>query len=122
MEKKLLFEGRYWGGAFFCSILVLTIFAFVQCAPMKKMTAEKLITTFRAYISGDFDNEKQLAEERKAGNVVHPSARHVNRVCNQKIKNLPTDLKGFFLLEESYYQTVGKPLELKPYLFYFARR
>ncbi len=44
---------------------------------------------------------------------------HVNAVANSKFTNLPKDLKGFFLLEESYYSYPNKPLDIKPYLFYF---
>ena len=80
---------------------------------------EKAIDVFRRYITGDFDNSAQVTEEIRAGRLSHPLAVHVNRVADEKILNRPADLKGFFILEESYYLSAGKPLELKPYLFLF---
>ncbi len=80
----------------------------------------KLIDLFREVITGDFDNSKQVAAEISAGRQLHPSARHVNRVADAKIDNLPADLNGFFVLEESYYEYPGKPADIKPYLFFFS--
>ena len=40
---------------------------------------------------------------KKAGKT-YPYAQHVNTVCNDKIKNLPADFKGMFIVEESYYE------------------
>lgn len=79
----------------------------------------KLIDIFQTYITGQFDNSNQVVAQIKQGKQIHPLAIHVNAVANNKFVNLPKDLKGFFLLEESYYQYPNKPLELKPYLFYF---
>ena len=31
---------------------------------------------------------------------------HINRVVNDRIKNLPDELNGFFVLEESYFTTL----------------
>lgn len=78
-----------------------------------------LIDIFKTYITGQFDNSKQVVQEITQGKQIHPLAIHVNAVANSKIINLPKDVKGFFLLEESYYQYPNKLLELKPYLFYF---
>ena len=36
---------------------------------------------------------------KKAGKT-YPYAQHVNTVCNDKIKNLPADFKGMFIVEE----------------------
>ena len=44
---------------------------------------------------------------QKAGKEF-PHAEHVNTVCNNKIKNLPNDFNGLFVVEESYYETNGK--------------
>ena len=44
---------------------------------------------------------------------------HVNTVCNEKIRNLPNDFKGIFLLEESYYFTKGMK-NTSPHLFLFT--
>ncbi len=74
---------------------------------------------FRTYITGDFDNARQIAQQQKKGTPTHPFARHINRVADDKIRNLPSDLNGFFLLEESYYEYTGKPTDIKPYLFLF---
>jgi hypothetical protein len=80
---------------------------------------EKTLEIFKRYITGDFDNSAQVTEEIRAGRLAHPLAVHVNRVADEKILNRPKDLDGFFILEESYYLSGGKPLELKPYLFLF---
>lgn len=80
---------------------------------------QKLLDIFKTYITGQFDNSRQVVAQIKQGKQIHPIAIHVNAVANSKFINLPKDLKGFFLLEESYYQYPNKPLELKPYLFYF---
>lgn len=58
---------------------------------------------FKKVIVGDFTNTKQVEEEKLSGKVIHPLAKHVNRICNDKIKNLPNDFKGIFVIEESYY-------------------
>jgi hypothetical protein len=81
----------------------------------------KLLNRFKQYITGDFDNANQVMEELKAGKVIHPLAIHVNRVADEKVINKPANLEGFFLLEESYYLTEGKPSEAKPYLFLFSK-
>lgn len=82
----------------------------------------KLLNIFQQYITGDFDNSEQVVAEIKAGKQIHPLAIHVNRVANDKIKNLPADLNGFFIIEESYYLTEGKPVDIKPYLFLFRAK
>ena len=81
----------------------------------------EMLNRFKQYITGDFDNANQVMEELKAGKVIHPLAIHVNRVADEKVINKPTNLAGFFLLEESYYLTEGKPSEAKPYLFLFSQ-
>ncbi len=80
----------------------------------------KPIELFKQIIVGDFDNSKQVAEEIAAGKQIHPQAKHVNRIANIKIKNLPEDANSFFVLEESYYQYTDKLLDIKPYLFKFS--
>lgn len=83
---------------------------------------KSLLARFQEYITGDFDNSAQVIEEIKLGKQIHPLAIHVNRLANEKIKNIPSNLKGFFILEESYYLLEGKPIDLKPYLFLFEER
>lgn len=58
---------------------------------------------FKKVIVGDFNNQEQIDKERALGEIKHPLAKHVNRICNDKIKNLPKDFKGIFVIEESYY-------------------
>lgn len=65
-------------------------------------------------LCGDFDNKEQLKS-----NCTLPLAAHVNRVCNDKIKHLPEDFKGYFVIEESYYTTNDRTTYL-PHLFLFT--
>jgi hypothetical protein len=82
---------------------------------INKMTA---FDFFKAVLCGNFDNKNQVELARKNGPQMHPFAQHVTALANPKIINLPSDLKGYFILEESYYTYEGKPIEIKPYLFY----
>ncbi|MDO4926386.1 MAG: hypothetical protein Q3980_12120 [Turicibacter sp.] len=61
---------------------------------------------FKSYIVGDFNNEKQIEKQPLEKQVTHPYAEHVNRVVDDKIENLPDDINGVFILEESYYTTL----------------
>jgi hypothetical protein len=102
-------------------LLATTLLFFSNCNNSKKMqTAITTINLFKEIITGDFDNAAQITEETKAGKQIHPLAKHVNRVADNKIKNLPKDENSFFILEESYYIYPNKPLEVKPYLFKFT--
>ena len=65
------------------------------------------IEEFVKLITGRFDNKEQFDAMKKAGKT-YPYAQHVNTVCNDKIKNLPADFKGMFIVEESYYENEGK--------------
>lgn len=58
---------------------------------------------------------------KAAGNHMFPFTEHVNIICNDKIKNMPEDFKGIFLVEESYYTTDGKN-HSSPQLFLFAEQ
>ena len=69
-------------------------------------------------LCGRFDNRQQYEAMQAAGKPF-PYAEHVNTVCNDKIRNLPTDFAGAFLLEESYYTTEGKT-HASPHLFLFT--
>ena len=40
----------------------------------------------------------------------------MNTVCNDKIKNIPKDFNGIFIVEESYYETDGRH-HASPHLF-----
>ena len=62
---------------------------------------------FTEMMTGHFDNKEQF-DKMQAEGKTYPYAEHVNTVCNDKIKNLPVDFQGKFLVEESYYETNGK--------------
>ena len=62
---------------------------------------------FTEMMTGHFDNKEQFDKMQEEGKT-YPYAEHVNTVCNDKIKNLPVDFHGKFLVEESYYETNGK--------------
>ena len=96
------------------------VFAFSNAASAQKKSV--LINRFQEFITGDFDNTAQVVAEIKAGKQIHPLAVHVNRLANDKIKNIPAGLNGFFIIEESYYLADGKPIDLKPYLFLFEEK
>ena len=70
-------------------------------------------------LCGEFNNDNQLKKEFESGKVVHPKARHINNVCNHKIKNLPENFEGYFVIEESYYEQ-GKFKNVLPHLFLFT--
>lgn len=75
---------------------------------------------FKKVIVGDFNNLKQVEEEKSLGKIIHPIAKHVNRICNDKIINLPSDFKGIFVIEESYYtNTQTNRTNIQPHLFLF---
>lgn len=78
----------------------------------------KTLERFIEYLCGDFNNEEQLAREKELGKEGLPKAAHINRVCNEKIKNLPKDFKGYFVIEESYYE-IGNRKNSLPHLFLF---
>ena len=73
------------------------------------------IKNFVDLMTGEFDNKEQFMEMKEAGKSF-PYAQHVNTVCNDKIKNIPEDFNGIFVVEESYYETAGKR-HASPHLF-----
>lgn len=81
-------------------------------------SANGTINLFKTYITGSFDNQAQIDEERKNGQQIHPLAVHINAIADDKITDAPSR-NGFWLLEESYYTYPEKPLQEKPYLFFF---
>lgn len=78
-----------------------------------------ILDNFIEVLCGEFNNDEQISIEEKEGNVIHPKARHINGVCNEKISNLPDDFNGYFVIEESYYDT-GKVKNILPHLFLFS--
>lgn len=73
------------------------------------------IKKFVEFMTGEFDNKEQFMEMKEAGKSF-PYAQHINTVCNDKIKNIPEDFNGIFVVEESYYETDGKR-HASPHLF-----
>lgn len=74
---------------------------------------------FLEFMTGHFDNSRQLEEYEKINLEGFPRAEHVNTVCNDKITGLPADFNGVFVLEESYYTTNGRTNAM-PHLFLFT--
>jgi hypothetical protein len=99
--------------------LILTSYLLLLTSLTFSQQQNKLLNIFQQYITGDFDNSEQVVAEIKAGKQIHPLAIHVNRVANNKIKNLTANFNGIFIIEESYYLNEGKPVEIKPFLFLF---
>ena len=73
------------------------------------------IKNFVDLMTGESDNKEQFMEMKEAGKSF-PYAQHINTVCNDKIKNIPEDFNGIFVVEESYYETDGKR-HASPHLF-----
>lgn len=65
------------------------------------------LNEFLALLAGRFNNAGQFRAKQESGQTF-PYAEHVNTLCNDKIRNLPPDFAGAFMLEESYYTTNGK--------------
>jgi hypothetical protein len=105
-------------------ISLLGVIFLSGCGNNKKLARNMdTIGLFRTIIIGDFDNSRQVADEIAAGKQVHPLAKHVNRIADDKIDGLPPNnaSNGFWIIEESYYEYPGKPIEAKPYLFHFSQ-
>jgi hypothetical protein len=78
------------------------------------------ISLFKKFIVGNFDNQRQVDQEKRTGQIEHPFARHISDIANSKISNIPADFKGFFILEESYYTNLTSgTTTASPFLFYF---
>ena len=73
------------------------------------------IEKFVKLMTGHFDNKEQFTAMKEAGKI-YPYAQHVNTVCNDKVKNIPEDFAGIFIVEESYYETDGRQ-HASPHLF-----
>ena len=102
------------------SLLLITASLLASCSPKVKSQLSDF-ELYKTYIQGDLDNIEQINAEIKAGKQIHPYAKHVNRLLDSKIKNLPPNYNGFYILEESYYTYPNKPMEVKPYLFWFEK-
>lgn len=73
------------------------------------------LTDFIKLMTGHFDNKEQFDKMQTEGKT-YPYAKHINTACNDKIKNLPENFNGTFVVEESYYKTDGKS-HTSPHLF-----
>lgn len=69
---------------------------------------------FISLLEGRFDNKEQ--SEKNTG---IPYCEHTNSILNSKIRNLPENFQGVFLLEESYYTTKGNT-HASPHIFLFT--
>ncbi|QJA09321.1 hypothetical protein HF520_10285 [Romboutsia sp. CE17] len=78
-----------------------------------------VLEVFVENLCGKFNNDEQINEQISKGNITHPKAKHINGICNDKIKNLPEDFKGYFVIEESYYEQ-GNRKNILPHLFLFT--
>ncbi|MFH5826070.1 hypothetical protein ACHM2J_05790 [Clostridium perfringens] len=77
------------------------------------------LDNFIKLLVGNFDNSEQLEKLKVQEVEGFPFAKHINNICNDKIKGLPNNFEGVFLLEESYYTSNGKTT-CSPHLFLFT--
>lgn len=73
---------------------------------------------FMEMLCGNFDNREQCQLETARGERIHPDAKHIIARCNDKIRNLPMDFSGQFVIEESYFNMGDHKIE-KHYLFLY---
>lgn len=66
---------------------------------------------------GKFNNKEQFEKMKEEGKE-YPYCEHLNNIFNDKIKNLPKDFKGVFIVEESYY-TSNNNTHASPHIFLF---
>lgn len=78
------------------------------------------LENFVDILTGNFDNKAQFDKMQKEGKTEFPFARHVNTVCNNKIKNMPEGFEGIFIVEESYYTVKGNT-HSSPHIFLFTQ-
>ena len=80
----------------------------------------EILKEFIKLLTGNFDNKEQFEKFKEQNINDYPFAEHINNICNDKIKNLPENFEGFFLLEESYY-TVNEKTRPLHHLFLFTQ-
>jgi hypothetical protein len=102
------------------SIICLLLCCWCSWAVAQNKHRMSELDRYLSYLTGDFDNALQIAAERQAGKQIHPFARHISRIANSKILNLPPDFKGVYVIEESYYHYPGKDTTTKHHLFLFS--
>ena len=79
----------------------------------------KHLNEFMKILTGEFDNSEQFSRLKKEERSDFPFAEHVNAACNDKIRKLPEDFAGVFMIEESYY-TLGETERASSHLFLFT--
>lgn len=52
------------------------------------------LESFIKNLCGKFNNQAQIKKEESEGEIIHPKAKHINAVCNQKLKIYPKILRG----------------------------
>lgn len=72
-------------------------------------------------LCGTFDNKEQCRAEDVAGNRIHPKAKHIIGICNDRIDHLPKEFLGCFVIEESYFDMGDRVIE-KHYLFSYVEQ
>lgn len=102
------------------SIICLLLCCWCSLAVAQKKHRMSELDRYLSYLTGDFDNALQIVAERQVGKQIHPFARHISRIANSKILNLPPDFKGVYVIEESYYHYPGKDTTTKHHLFLFS--
>jgi len=97
---------------FICLCLLVSTIGFVKKSDFDR---------YLSYLTGDFDNHAQVAAEIKAGRQIHPYAKHITRIIQDRVTNVPQGYNGVFVLEESYYKYPDKDTLVKPYIFRFEK-
>ncbi len=76
------------------------------------------LEVFLSYLCGEFNNDDQVNKEIEEGEIKHPKAKHITGICNDKIKNLPDDFKGFLLLKKAIISKVNLKIYYHTYFIY----
>jgi len=76
------------------------------------------LNIFIEMICGRFNNNEQYINDEINCKINNVKAKYINAICNDKIMNLPKNFPFFFVIEESYYETIEKTTIL-PHLFLF---
>jgi hypothetical protein len=100
------------------SIYILFALTMLSCVGAKQNKMNDL-AIYLDYLVGDFDNQAQIDAEIKAGQQIHPHAKHLTRIITHRIKGIPSGFKSVFVLEESYYTYPNQETIIKPYIFRF---
>jgi hypothetical protein len=77
-----------------------------------------MMDRFMKMLCGTFDNREQCRREEADGKQIHPKAKHIIGICNEKIVNLPRNFAGYFVIEESYFDLGTHKID-KHYLFLY---